>query len=308
MHKKLILPVSFFALMWSRPLVAQTITDGVMMPKQDLCTGFVYEHDRWSSYWEGTLKRDNQNIGTLTTRSVTWMGSYGLTDDINVIAMVPYVSTSASLGVLKGIHGVQDLSLAVKYRGPRARVGRGSLRAFAVASVAGPLTDYTPDFYPLSIGSHSRRLAGRLTLSYTEKRGLYVDASGAYTWRDDVTLDRSSYYTDGHLYYSDQVDMPGVVDYTIRAGYNGRRIKAPVSYSWQHTLGGGDIRRQDMPFVSNRMNASRLEATLSYSVPRLENLAVKLGAARTLTGRNVGQSTTFQTGILYTFHFGGPRS
>jgi hypothetical protein len=32
----------------------------------------------------------------------------------------------------------------------------------------------------------------------------------------------------------------------------------PITFSQQTTLGGGDIRRQDMPFVSNRMNLSRI--------------------------------------------------
>ena len=45
------------------------ITDGLMMARGQLCTGFVYDHDQWSNYWEGALKRDNGNIGTLTTQS-----------------------------------------------------------------------------------------------------------------------------------------------------------------------------------------------------------------------------------------------
>jgi hypothetical protein len=292
----------------SGTLWAQTLTDGVMMPRQDLCTGFVYEHDRWSEYWEGTLKRDNQNIGSLTTRSVTWMGNYGVTDKINVIAMLPYISTGASQGVLHGMKGVQDLTLAVKYQALTTSVGSGSLKAFAVGSVALPIGNYTPDFYPMSIGSGSRRASGRLTLNYATRRGFFATGSGAYTGRANVTLDRGAYYTDGHLYYSDEVAMPGVIDYTFSVGYRRNRLMAPLSFSQMHTLGGGDIRRQDMPFVSNRMNVSRVDAGVLYYVPKVENLALKLGVTRTLTGRNVGQATTLQGGVMYTFHFGGPRS
>ena len=96
-------------------LRAQTIDDGVMMPRRALCTGFLYQHERWEKYWEGTLKRDNGNIGTITTRSVAWFGNYGVTDRLNVIAMVPYVWTDASQGVLHGMSGVQDLTVAAKY-------------------------------------------------------------------------------------------------------------------------------------------------------------------------------------------------
>jgi hypothetical protein len=58
------------------PLHAQTIDDGLMMPKRQFCTGFGYAHDAWDRYWEGTLERGNGNVGTVTTQSVSWMGAY----------------------------------------------------------------------------------------------------------------------------------------------------------------------------------------------------------------------------------------
>ncbi|HEY6552474.1 MAG TPA: hypothetical protein VI669_03925, partial [Vicinamibacteria bacterium] len=71
------------------PLRSQTIEDGLMMPKKNFCTGFLYVNDSWDQYWEGTLKRGNGNIGTITTQTITWAGNYGVTDRLNVIAMVP---------------------------------------------------------------------------------------------------------------------------------------------------------------------------------------------------------------------------
>ena len=136
---------------------AQTITDGVMVPKKNLMTGFVYTHDSWDEYWEGTLKRGNGNIGTITTQSITWVGNYGITDRLNVIALAPYVWTDASQGVLHGMNGFQDLTVAAKYNLlETAFTSHGSLRTIVVATLGTPLSDYTPDFLPLSIGLHSR--------------------------------------------------------------------------------------------------------------------------------------------------------
>ena len=284
-------------------LEAQTITDGIMMPRRDLCTGFLYDRDQWTNYWEGTLQRDNLNVGTLTTHSVTWVGNYGVTDRINVIAMAPYVWTQASAGTLRGQDGLQDLTLALKVNAFTAPLGPGALKAFAVGSVATPLSDYTPDFYPLSLGSASRRASGRATLNYTSRHGLYLNGTGGYTWRDDVTLDRSTYYTDGQLFYSNQVAMPDVYDYAFSIGFSKGRTLIPISFSKMVTRGGGDIRRQDMPFVSNRMNASRLDASVLYYLPRAKDLGLRFAATRTLSGRNVGQSTTLSAGLLYVFHF-----
>jgi len=285
-------------------LDAQTIDDHLMMPRQQLCTGFVYMHDSWDRYWEGPLERGNDNVGTVTTQSLSWMGTYGLTNRINVIAMVPWVTTGASAGTASGMDGVQDLTAAVKWNAlDTPLTGVGNLQAFLVASGSVPLGDYTPDFLPMSIGLHSKRASGRLSLNFQAKRGWFVEGTGAYTWRDTVTLDRPSYFTDDRLFYSDQVAMPDVIDYTFRAGYWKHGLYLPVSFTQQVTLGGSDIRRQDMPFVSNRMNASRLDALAMYYLKKPQNLVVRLGATTTLSGRNVGKSTTFLAGLLYTFKF-----
>jgi hypothetical protein len=285
-------------------LHAQTADDGLMMPRKQLCTGFVYVHDAWDRYWEGRLERGNGNVGTVTTQSVSWMGTYGVTDRLNVIAMVPWVTTKASAGTLSGMHGPQDLTVAVKWNAlATGLTSLGTLRAFVVASAGLPLTDYTPDFLPMSIGLASRRASGRLSLNFQAKQGWFVEGTGAYTWRDKVTLDRPAYFTNDRLVLSDEVAMPDVIDYTFRAGYWKHGLYAPLSFSQQITLGGSDIRRQDMPFVSNRTNSSRVDALAMYYLSRPKNLALRLGATYTVSGRNVGKSTTLLAGLLYTVKF-----
>ena len=297
-----LLPAVLLAL-GAASLPAQTIDDTLMMPRQQLCTGFVYMHDAWDRYWEGPLERGNGNIGTVTTQSVSWMGTYGVTDRVNVIAMVPWVATGASAGTLSGMDGLQDLTAAVKWNALDAELSPGRLQAFLVASGSVPLTDYTPDFLPMSIGLGSQRASGRLSLNFQSKQGWFVEGTGAYTWRDVVTLDRPAYFTDDKLVLSDQVAMPDVIDYTFRAGYWKHGLYVPVSFTQQITLGGSDIRRQDMPFVSNRMNSSRLDALAMYYLKKPRNVVVRLGASYAFSGRNVGKSTTLLAGLLYTFKF-----
>lgn len=282
---------------------AQTIQDGLMMPKGDLCTGFLFTHDRWTNYWEGTLKRENGNIGTITTNSLTWLGNYGITDKINFIAMLPYVSTRASQGVLSGMQGLQDLTLAVKYNALEKSLGRGTFRGFVVGSYATPVSDYSFDFLPLSIGLGTQRVSGRVTLNYSWPNGWYVNGTTAYTWRSNVTLDRPSYYSDGQNFLTNEVWMPNVMDFSFMAGRIKNGLELILAYHQQNTLGGGDIRRQDMPFVSNRMNFSRVEATGMYYLPMIKNLAVRAQTGYTLAGRNVGQSFYVTAGVLYTLHF-----
>jgi hypothetical protein len=174
-------------------LQAQTLTDGLMMGKQKFCTGFMYTNDSWDEYWEGELKRENGNIGKITTQSLMWFGNYGITDKINVIAMVPYVKTKASQGTLHSMEGIQDLSVGVKYNFFRKEFEKSVFKTFAAFNFSTPLSDYTPDFFPLAIGTQTTNLTYRLNAYYKMEPGWFANASAGYTWRSNTTHDRPSY-------------------------------------------------------------------------------------------------------------------
>jgi hypothetical protein len=290
---------------FSASVHAQTVEDGIMMGRKGLFTGMLYAHDGWDEYWEGALKRGNGNIGTLTTETVSWYADYGLTNRLNVIANIPYIRTNASQGVLHGMSGVQDLMVAGKYRLFERTSRMGLLRGIGVAAGGLPLTDYTPDFQPLSIGFQSKRLSGRFTLNVQSGPGWYANASTAYTWRGGVTLDRPYYYTNGQFFMTDQVSMPEVFDYVVSGGYLKDGVHAVFSFTQQRMRGGGDIRRQDAPFISNRMNFSKFGGMVMYPVPKVRELAAQFSYGYVVEGRNVGQSTTITAGLFYRFHLFG---
>src|ERR1035437_250329 len=79
---------------------AQTDADALMIPKNFFCAGAVYSSNSWTNYWEGTFKRDNGNIGRLTTDSYMVMGNYGITNKLDVLFSAPYITTNASAGTL----------------------------------------------------------------------------------------------------------------------------------------------------------------------------------------------------------------
>lgn len=284
-------------------LRAQTITDGDMMPKNNLCTGFMYGFDRWHEYWEGSLKRDNLNVGSVTTQSLSWVGVFGINRNLNAIVMVPYVWTRASMGVLHGMNGVQDLSVSAKYRIADIPAGGGRIRVHGVLTFSTPMSRYTPDFLPLSIGLACKDLSWRLGANYSMAKGFFFNASGAYTWRSNITLDRTSYFSDGQFFLTDVVWMPNVFDYILSAGYHKHGLSGELNFWNQNTLGGGDIRRQDMPFASNRMNFSKAGALFIYDVPKPKGFNIHAGVNYTLAGRNVGQSVSVMAGLLYTVQF-----
>jgi hypothetical protein len=194
---------------------------------------------------------------------------------------------------------MQDITLGGKFSFFERANNAGRLRAIVAVSGSFPLSSYTPDFAPLSIGNQSQRISPRLTLHYRHTTGIYFTGTTSYTRRADVTLDRPYFFTDDQITFSNQVPMPNVSDYEVSTGYLKHELNAAVGYSQQTTHGGGDIRRQDMPFVSNRVNFSRVSAMAMYTIPKVKDVALSFGVSHILDGRNVGQSTSYTFGVFY---------
>ncbi|MFM2364036.1 MAG: hypothetical protein RLZZ316_2938, partial [Bacteroidota bacterium] len=87
-------------------------------------------------------------------------------------------------------------------------------------------------------------------------------------------------------------------------GYRGKYLIAEALLTNFTTLGGFDITRNNMPFPSNRMNATMVGANIKYTLPKMTNLSLLGGFNHTLAGRNVGQSTSFNVGAFYAFNIG----
>jgi hypothetical protein len=276
---------------------AQTAEDAIMMSKKQWCNGLTYMHSSWNKYWEGTTKRSNENIGTVTNQSVMLMSNYGITDKLNVLVNVPYIWTNASAGTLHGLKGFQDIALDVKYEFYETKLGKGKLSLIGVGSFSTPLTKYQNDFLPMSIGLGSTNAGARLTVDY--QQGIFfTTVSSEYLFRSDVSIDRTSYY-DNQIHYTNNVDMPNQLNSNLNIGIRKSNLIAEAVLTNMYTFGGYDIRKNDMPFVNNQMNMTTLGAHVKYFLPFLTNLEIIAGADFTIAGRNVGQAQTYTGGLYY---------
>lgn len=297
--KKLVLPAML--LLSASGVKAQTDLDAIMMSKKNLCIGGSYMYSSWDHYWEGTFKRNNQNIGTMSTQMFGLMGTYGITRKLNVIAGVPYVKTHVTAGTLHDQHGIQDLSVWLKWLAVEQNVGKGVLSVYALGGGSLPLTNYIADYLPLSIGLQSKTLSGRLMVDYQLGK-FFTTVSGTYTWRSNITIDRNSYYTTS-MHLTNKVDMPDMTSFNAMAGYRSERMIIEATLANMTTRGGFDIRKNDMPFPSNRMNATMVGAHGKYNFTFVDGLSLEGGGSYTVAGRNVGQSTNFDAGVFYILDF-----
>ena len=280
---------------------AQTDIDAIMMNKNQFCNGLMYNYSSWDNYWEGTLKRNNLNLGTVSTQSVMYGANYGITGKLNVMISAPYVWTKASAGTLHGSKGIQDVSLFVKWKPVIFSFGKDKLSLYAIGGFSIPLSNYLIDYLPLSIGLGSTNLITRGMIDYNHNR-FTITGSATYIFRSNIKTDRDSYYdTQAHL--SNEVDMPDAMQFQLRTGYRGRYLIAEALLTQWTTLGGFDITRNNMPFPSNKMNATTAGVNLKYTLKNFNKLSLLAGGNYTIAGRNVGESRAFNAGAFYAFYF-----
>jgi hypothetical protein len=280
---------------------AQTDEDAIMMEKKQFCVGGTYSYSSWKNYWEGTFKRNNLNLGTVSTKMVGLMGNYGIKDNLNLLVNAPYVWTHATAGTLHDMHGVQDLSAWIKWMPLEKDFKKGTLSVYTLGGFSVPLSDYEPAYLPLSIGMHSKSLSARLMLDY-QLSGFFATASGTYTWRHDITIDQNSYFTTQEI-LSNQVYMPNEEAFNFRTGYRSNYLIAEATVSNNTTIGGFDIRKNDMPFPSNKMNWTNVSVNVKWTMKKTAGLSFIGGGNYVVAGRNVGQSTMVNAGVFYIFDF-----
>lgn len=280
---------------------AQTDMDALMMAKNNFCTGLMYGNSSWKNYWEGTLKRDNLNLGTVSSNMIGIMGNYGVSDNLNLLFSVPYISNKASAGTLIKRQGIQDLTLTVKWMPIETTIGKADFALYALGSYSTPLTNYVKDYLPLSIGLGSNTTMGRIMADY-QLGNFFTTASAAFFTRSNVTIDRIAYYTT-RMHYTNQVEMPTMSNFNFRTGYRSGKGYAEAIVDIMQTNGGFDMTRNNMPFLSNQMNASRIGLGFKYNFGKVEGLSAVGNAMYTIAGRNMGQATSISAGVFYIFDF-----
>jgi hypothetical protein len=282
-------------LLASVSLQAQMPHDQLYMSKGSTCVALMAGQSTWRQYWEGSLQRDNLNIGTHTTQQIALMAAYGLSDRLNAIVQLPYVSTHTSAGNLMGQAGLQDLSGWLKYRFH----DKNGLSLHGVVGGSVPVTNYVAEFLPMSIGLQSRTASLRGITTYTHRSGLFLSGHGTYSHRSNITVDRDGYQTFGRVVNSNEVSVPNAIDASLRAGIFKTTWQAEGYLEYFACTNGDNIRRNDMPFPTNNMRATSVGMYGKYQPNRW---GINLRVSRVLAGQNVGTSTQVMLGILFQFH------
>lgn len=281
---------------------AQTPSDALMMDKNEICIALIYQQDKWDKYWEGTLLRENLNIGTLTRKTVMPMIAYGVSDKLNLLITLPYVNTSASGGQIKGVSGLQDFGIFVKYNFLEIPHDAGSFKAFASGGFSLPASAYLSDYMPFSLGLGTKELSLRGIVKYELNNGLYIRASYAYLHRTTTEAERDYYYADKGI-YTTTMDVPNATSAEVALGswLLNRSIQIEATAMTQTSLTGDDIRRQNQPQPTNKMDFTNANVRFRYFPTFFKGFSLIGGYSQVFEGRNIGKSSVISGGITYQF-------
>lgn len=281
----------------------QTPWDALLMDKNELCIAGMYDRASFNEYWEGRNLVVNENIGTLQRSSYIPMIAYGIKKNLNIITMLPYISTQSTGGQLAGVSGFQDLSLFLKWKYLDTNIGSSSLKAFVTGGGSLPVSNYITDYMPYSIGMGAPELMIRAIVEYQTASGLYIRAAGGHVWRGYTTIERDYYYQNGS-YYSSYMNVPNAWSIHGALGWAGLdgRLRIEGTYWSFRCRSGDDIRSWYRPQPTNKTAFDQIGAFVQYYFKSLPSVSVIGYYNQMIDGKNIGKFSNFTLGATYQFY------
>lgn len=241
-----------------------------------------YSWERYDEFYFGNTKMPAPPPygGQITTQSISLYGVLGLTDNLDLVVNVPYITAQGDgVGntIAQEVNGLQDASLFLKWRPLLIETGGGQLSFLGALGLAIPLSDYAADEV-LSIGNQSTRGDLRLTTHFQANSGIFGTLQAGYSLRSN--------------------DVPNATLLSAKVGYAAEKFYIDLwSESQISSSDAPDI--GDAPFSETRVNYTQVGA--SVFVPIVSSLGVSAGVGQYVSGRNVGLSTRFSGGVVYNF-------
>ncbi|MEB2776188.1 transporter [Algoriphagus sp. D3-2-R+10] len=292
--------------------MAQTPTDGLMMPKGDICFLLNFEYGQFDHYWEGETLRKNGTIAKVQRKTAMVMAAYGITKRLDAYVGLPYVSTNSTTpngGKFAGTSGIQDLTLGLKYEALRKNGEKGEWTAFGSVVFSSPVSNYLSDYQPYSLGIGAPQLAWRALVEYEWNSGLYLRGNGGYIWKGYTEAEREYYYNDGS-YFTSWMDVPSAWTYEAVVGkwFMNKSLRAELSYNSSISTSGDDIRAYNAPQPTNKVNMDRIGAFAQYFLNNPKGLGLVASYSRVINGRNAPELSVFSAGVTYQFGLFSPKN
>lgn len=292
MQVKFLFPTAAL-LFFSAVLFAQSPVSGFMSGKGKGAVALSYGSESYDNVFLVPLEVKGVPVfNDVQTNSVSLYAAYGISDRIEVVAGLPYISSKGNgnadvldeLGYDNTRSGLQDVSLFLKYNPLTVEVGEGSLSFQLAAGLKTPLGNYRADEglqSIIAIGNRATSINGLAIAQWQAASGLFVSTQAGYSLRSG--------------------EVPNALLGEIKLGYAGRGFYVDAWYAGQVSDGGVNILGEGFNGFFPATDVTFNRAGLNVYVPVAGGFGVSAGVSKYLSGRNVGESTGVSGGVVYSF-------
>lgn len=285
--------------MGSNKASSQGLIDGFSVNKGTFSLTTGYTRGTAEEFFLGEEKQDAIPVhGAFTQDIISFYGKYGITDDLTLIASLPFISIQGDSLNVDPFNGndaqadFQNLQVALKYRAVSLTSESGQFNLFG--GVTGTLAgDYVNNGI-IAIGNGSNAVDLTLNGQYTLTSGWFLSAGAAYSLRGEADNDYG-------VLEGEAFDVPNAVLGLAKAGYAGGRIYGEVFYEFQSSTEGVDIGGEGFGgnFPETEVNFSRLGASVYYALT--PEFGLSLSYSTFISGRNVSDFSYLGGGVTYSF-------
>ncbi len=250
-------------------LLAQGPITGFMPGKKGTDFALTYSHEQYDEYFFG---RESQAID-YQVQSVNLFIEHGIMDSLSVVINLPYLYADELN------KGFQDGSAWIKYRNGQNRYSSGILTQMIAAGAGFPLSRY-PVMTDNPIGIRNTILHGRYLGQFQFNNGIFVHLQAGL---------------DFYISPNNQTALPAMA----RTGWGSATFYFDLWLEYYHTFDSG-VDRQ----IQGGQGSSwlRTGGVLYYALSK--DFGLFAGGAYILSGRNIGQSTRVNAGLVYKWNRG----
>lgn len=286
-------PVILVFLLLSAAAPAQSLLGGFMNGKGKGTVALSYTAESYDNVF--LVPTDVEGVpvfNEVNVNSVSLFGTYGLSDRLDLVAALPYISATgnASQGVLDELgfendrSGIQDLSLFVRYNPLSLDVGKHSVHFMLGGGINTPLGGYKVDEglqSILAIGNRATSINGLAMAQFRTDFGVFLTTQAGYSLRNG--------------------DVPNAVLGEIKVGYAAAKFYVDAWYAGQISTSGVNILGEGFTGFFPATDVSFSRTGITFFAPIVSGFGLSVSASHYLNGRNLGQSTGFSGAVTYSF-------
>lgn len=263
--------------------MAQHLVDGFSQGKGKFAVALSYTKENFDEFYLGEKKTpiSIRGLDKIITQSVNLYAAYGLTDRIDIVVNIPYIS-SKSRRLLENQkvseENLQNGALVIEWK---AFQRDGSTGAFSLTGALGlstPLSNYRTNLI-YGIGNQSSHINPSLLLQYKFENGLFLNGQGGYSFRTNK--------------------VPDAALLAAKIGFAATRFYIDGWINNQTSTSGIDIGGPGFTparFPETKVNSTNMGTSVYVPVVRLAGIT--LGAGTRLGGRNAGLPTWYTAGLV----------